>query len=88
MPNLSGYDLLLICLGGGIMWYVMLKAIGQSAAVAADEEISQRRAEIARRHAEDAAAEAFGRAAALEPLAVNPDGSIAEPILAVVEEQS
>ena len=36
----------------------------------------------AQRHAENAAAEAAGRAAALEPLALNPDGTIEEPILA------
>ncbi len=81
-------ELLLIALGGAIMFYVMLKAIGQSAMAVADEEITQRRAQVARRKEEDAAAEAAGRAAALEPLEVNPDGSIVEPILATVEEQS
>ena len=86
MPNLSGFEFLLIGVGGALMFYVMLNAIGQSAMVAASDEIADRRAEIARRHAEDAAAEAAGRAAALEPLAVNPDGSIAEPILALAEE--
>jgi len=88
MPNLSGIELLLIGGGGAIMFYVMLKAIGQSAMVVASEDIADRRAEIARRRAEDAAAEAAGRAAALEPLEVNADGTIAEPILALAEEQS
>jgi len=80
-------ETLLIVLGGAIMFYIVLRAIGQTAAVVAGQEISERRAEIARRQAENAAAEAFGRAAALEPLATNPDGSIAEPILAMVEGQ-
>jgi len=81
-------ELLLIVIGGTIMFYVLLKAIGQSAMVVASEEIAERRAQVAKRHAEDAAAEAAGRAAALEPLEINTDGSIAEPILAMVEESS
>jgi hypothetical protein len=88
MGNLSGTELLLIALGGGMMIYVMLNAIGQGAMVVASEQIAERRQEEERRHAEDAAAEAAGRAAALEPLVVNADGSIAEPILALVEERS
>ena len=88
MPNLSEMELLLIGAGGAIMFYVMLKAIGQSAMAVASDEIAERRAEVARRRAEDAAAEAAGRAAALEPLEVNADGSIAEPILALAEEHA
>jgi hypothetical protein len=79
-------QLLLIALGGAVMFYVMLKAIGQGAMAVAAEQVDQRRAEEARRQAEDAAAEAAGRAAALEPLEVNAAGTIADPILALVEE--
>ena len=86
MPNIGGFELLLICAGGAIMFYVMLKAIGQSAMVVASEAIAFRRAEVARRRAEDAEAEAAGRAASMEPLEVNADGTIADPILAVAEE--
>jgi hypothetical protein len=87
MGTLSGTELLLIALGGAMMIYVMLNAIGQGAVVVASEQIADRREAEAQRRREDAAAEAAGRAAALEPLAVNADGSIAEPILALVEER-
>jgi hypothetical protein len=86
MDNLSGTELLLIALGSAAMFYIMLKAIGQGALAVASEQIAQRREERERRRAEDAAAEDAGRAAALEPLAVNADGTIEEPILAQVED--
>jgi hypothetical protein len=82
---LSGPEITLIALGGAIMGYVLLNAIGRSAMVDASTEIAARRATEAQRRAENAAAEAAGRAAALEPLALNPDGTIEEPILAQVE---
>jgi NAD/NADP transhydrogenase beta subunit len=85
MPNLSGLHLFLVGMGGAIMFYILLKAIGQSAMVVASGEIEARRAAIARQRAEDAAAEAAGRAAALEPLALNADGSVEEPLVAMVE---
>jgi len=85
MPSVSGFELLLVAAGSTAMIYVMLKAIGQSAVVVVSENVVTRRAAEARRHAEDAAAEAAGRVAALEPLALNPDGSIQEPIVAEVE---
>jgi hypothetical protein len=47
--------------------------------------VEDRRAMESKQREENAAAEAFGRAAASEPLALNPDGSIEEPILGVVE---
>jgi hypothetical protein len=87
MGNLNGTELFLIVIGMVLMLYVLLKAIAQGALVVASDEIAQRRADEAQRRAEDAAAEAAGRAAALEPLEVHPDGSIVEPILAMVEER-
>jgi hypothetical protein len=81
----SGPELTLIILGGAIMSYILLNAIGRSAMVAAGEEIATRRTLEERRRADNAAAEAAGRAAALEPLALNPDGTIEEPILAEAE---
>lgn len=87
MPNLSTLEVVLIGMGGTIVFYVVLKAIGQSAVVMAGEAIEQRRAAEARKRAEDAAAEAAGREAALEPLALNADGSIEEPVIAMVETQ-
>jgi hypothetical protein len=86
MGNLSGMELCLIALGAAVMFYVLLKAIANGAIGVASEEIAQRRDAAEQRWAEDAAAEAAGRAAALEPLEVNADGSIVEPILALVEE--
>ena len=85
MATLDTFQTSLVAIGGFIIVYVLLKAIGQSAAAAASADIIQRREAEAHRHAEDAAAEAAGRAAALEPLALNADGSIEEPILAVAE---
>jgi hypothetical protein len=87
MGKLTGTELFLIVAGTAFMLYAVLKAIAQGAILVASEEIAQRRAAEARRRAEDAAAEAFGRAAALEPLEIYPDGSIVEPILAEVEER-
>ena len=85
VPVPTGPEITLIALGGAIMTYILLNAIGKSAMVTASDEIATRRALEAQRHAENAAAEAAGRAAALEPLALNPDGTIEEPILAEVE---
>jgi hypothetical protein len=85
MASISELDLLLSGLGGAVMVYVMLKSIGQCAMVVASGEIKSRREEEAQRRAEDAAAEAAGLAAATEPLALNADGTIEEPIIAEVE---
>jgi hypothetical protein len=85
MASISELDFFLGGLGGVVMVYVMLKSIGQCAVAAASGEIRTRRAEEAQRHAEDAAAEAAGLAAALEPLALKADGSIEDPILAEAE---
>ena len=75
----------LVALGTAMMFYVVIQAIGRTAVVTASERITVRRAAEAHRRAEEAAAVAAGRAAALEPLALNPDGSIEEPIIGVVE---
>jgi hypothetical protein len=85
MGSMNEYDLFLACLGGAVMVYVTLKSIGQGAMAVASVEIRERRAAEARRRDEDAAAEAAGLAAAIEPLAMNPDGSIEEAIIAAVE---
>jgi len=85
MPNLTLFEMMLITVGGAIMFCIVLKAIGQTAGIMAWDAIEQRRAAEAKKRAEDAAAEAAGRAAALEPLALNADGSIEEPVIAVVE---
>jgi hypothetical protein len=85
IPLPSSPELTLMAIGGALMSYILLHAIGRSAMANAAEQIVTRRTLEARRRAENAAAEAAGRAAALEPLALNPDGSIEEPIIAVVE---
>ena len=84
---MSGTELALIAVGTAMMLHVLLKAIVQGAMGTAVGEIDRRREAQARRRSEDAAAEAAGRAAALEPLELNPDGTIVEPILAMVEER-
>ena len=75
----------LIALGGLIMTMLLLRAISQGATQVALVMIDERRRLEAQRKADNAAAEAAGRAAAMEPLNLNPDGTIEEPILAVVE---
>jgi hypothetical protein len=85
MADLSTFQMGLIAFGGLIMFCVVLRAIGQSAGALAWMAIEERREAEAKKRAEDAAAEAVGRAAALEPLALNADGSIEEPVLAMVE---
>ena len=77
--------LVLIVLGSVIMFYITLNAIGRSAVAVASEQVYTRREREEQLQAENAAAEAAGRAAALEPLALNPDGTIEEPIIGVVE---
>jgi len=85
VPVPTGPEWTLIAVGGAVMTYVLLNALGKSAMVNAWDQIATRRTLEAQRYAENAAAEAAGRAAALEPLALNPDGTIEEPILAEVE---
>jgi hypothetical protein len=85
MPDVTACEIVLIVVGGIIMLFTVLKGIGQSAEVMAWDAIGERRAVEARKREEDAEAEAAGRAAALEPLALNADGSIEEPVIGMVE---
>jgi hypothetical protein len=76
----------ILILGGTVvMTIVVLRAIGQSAVVVASEIVDTRRTREAAHKADNEAAEAAGKAAMLEPLALNADGTIEEPILAMVE---
>ena len=85
MRDVSVFEIGLIVMGGGIMLWIIVKSISQSAGVMAWVAIEERRAAEAKKREEDAVAEAAGRAAALEPLALNADGSIEEPVIAIVE---
>ena len=77
---------LLLWLGGGAAAaYLLLRAVGAGSDGLAQQLIDQRRALEAQRRLANAQAEAAGHAAALEPLALNPDGSVQEPILALAE---
>jgi hypothetical protein len=78
-------EMFLILAGSFTMAVVVLRAIAQSSVGAAFYVVEERRAREIKLREENAAAEAFGRAAASEPLALNPDGSIEEPILGIVE---
>jgi len=80
-------QVVLVAMGAVVMTALMLRAIAQSSFVVAADAIQTRRALIAQRHADNAEAEAEGRAAALEPLVLNADGTIEEPIIAMVERQ-
>ncbi len=77
----------LIALGTVAVMLTLLDALGAHAQVMADGLVDDRRRRIRASREADEAAEAAGRAAALEPLALNPDGSVAEPIIGVVEKR-
>ena len=85
MYDLDPPQILLILAGTAVMTVVTLRSITQGALVVASQVIEERRTVEAKRHADNAEAEAAGRAAALEPLSLNADGSIEEPIIGVVE---
>ena len=85
MKGFGAVEWWLIAFGGFIMAMVLLRAISQGAMQVALVMTDERRRKEIQRRADNAAAEAAGRAAAMEPLNLNPDGSIEEPILAVVE---
>jgi hypothetical protein len=78
-------QMFLIVMGSVVMAVVVLRSIAQSSVGVAFHVVEERRATEVKRREDNAAAEAFGRAAASEPLALNPDGTIEEPILGVVE---
>ena len=81
--DMSGW--LLVGVGTSVMALIVLRSIGQGAVAMASEIVEVRRAEETRRRQENVEAEADGRRAALEPLALNSDGTIEEPIIGVVE---
>jgi len=85
MFSMDTPQFLLIIAGTAVMTFLTLRAIGQGAVGVASQVIDERRAMEAQRHADNAEAEAAGRAAALEPLALNADGTVEEPIIGVVE---
>jgi len=85
MPTLDPTLWFLVTLGALVMAAIMLRSIGLGAVSLASSAVDARRALVVLRSKENAEAEATGRAAALEPLCLNPDGSIEEPILAEVE---
>jgi hypothetical protein len=75
----------LILAGSAVMFVAMCRGIGSSSVAVAQNLIDKRRELEAREREANAAAEADGQAAALEPLALNSDGSVEEPIIGVVE---
>jgi hypothetical protein len=85
MTTIDMPQFILIAFGTGMMAMIVLRSIGQRAVSVASFAVDDRRAYEKRCREENAAAEAAGRAAALEPLALNPDGSVEEPIIGVVE---
>jgi hypothetical protein len=85
MDTAPAYLYWLTAIAGLVMTLTFLRAIGRGSVSIAGELVERRREAEARRHEENLAAEAAGRAAALEPLALNSDGSIEEPILAIAE---
>jgi hypothetical protein len=85
MQSLDPLNLTLIAIGSLAMAFVVLKSIGDSAIAVASVAVADRRVQEEKRKADNAAAEAAGKAAMLEPLALNPDGTIEEPIVGIVE---
>lgn len=87
MWHLDEPMLYLVALAVLAMAAALLKGITQCSLVCAQQLIDQRRDEELRMREANAAAEAAGRAAALEPLNTNPDGTIEEPIIGIVEKR-
>ncbi|MGN6369868.1 MAG: hypothetical protein ACTHN5_16550 [Phycisphaerae bacterium] len=87
MATLDTPQFFMILFASVIMAVVTIRAIAQGSFVVAAVAIAERRKLEAQRHADNAEAEAAGRAAALEPLSLNPDGTIEDPIIGVVEKQ-
>ncbi len=85
MQTLDLWMYLVVAMGSAIMGLLLLRSMGTASVSFALTDVAQRRDREAARRAENAAAEAAGRAAALEPLALNPDGTVEEPILGIVE---
>lgn len=83
--NLDNILWFLVLAGSFVMVVALLKGVMTAANVAAIDLIDQRRTMEAIRARANAEAEAAGRAASLEPLNLNSDGSIEEPILGIVE---
>jgi len=75
----------MIAAAGAVMTLALLRAIAQCSILQAQSLIDARRTLEAQRREENAEAEAAGRAAGLEPLSLNADGTIEEPILGVAE---
>jgi hypothetical protein len=75
----------LIIGGGVIMSLVVLRGVGNVAMGAASYLVDERRARETKQKAANIEAELLGREAAMETLALNPDGSVEEPIIGVVE---
>jgi len=87
MQGLDLYAWILITAGTLLMAMILLRSIGDGAVAVASVAVEKRRADEDLRRADNAAAEAAGKAAMLEPLALNPDGTIEEPIIGIVEGQ-
>lgn len=85
MPNVNLPIYLFAAIGCAVMSVLFLRVIAANAVALAYSQVTVRRQAEAQKKAADAAAEALGRAAALEPLALNADGTIAEPIIGMPE---
>lgn len=85
MQGIDTSSWLLILTGALVMALVLLRGIGEGAVQVASVMCVQRRERQEQEKADNAAAEAAGKQAGTEPLALNPDGSIEEPIIGVVE---
>ena len=88
MPTSDPSLWLLVAAGTAVMAFIMLRSIGIGAVTLASNTVAARRAHETKLRKENADAEAAGRAASLEPLALNSDGSIEEPIIAEVEQST
>jgi hypothetical protein len=82
---MDGFLWCLIGTGGLMMLVARVRGVNQSGLSTAQVLVDARRQGERRRQEEDAMAEATGHAAGLEPLLLNPDGSIVEPIVGIVE---
>jgi len=85
MAAMDGFFWCVIAVGGAAMLVALVSGVNQTGLALAQVLVDNRRREVRRQQEEHASAEAAGHAAALEPLLLNPDGTIVEPIVGIVE---
>jgi heme exporter protein D len=85
MAEMDGFLWTVTAVGGLAMLIALVRGVNQTGLALAQVLVEDRRRSAQLLRDDDAQAEAVGQAAGLEPLLLNSDGSIAEPIVGIVE---